>query len=215
MPEPPKPIAGVPAVWTPRRPDTERKTRMHDTQQAPPKATPPALPARREPAGPLTVIGRWLIGEVLWALRTFAKYLVSTFVVQMISSLFKTWFFPEELWNIAEELKEGDAADKAKDANPAQAQAIYLFSSGEYTFYKHSLKWEGQEWPCPILKPTVCRLCEWYMDMGDGNAAVCVAVLKVETRADPSFRYMDMVSLKQHLHESLAAARRRATRGQP
>jgi hypothetical protein len=165
-------------------------------------ASSPAEAARHA----LALVGR----ETLWAADIFARLTVSVLVLRAVSRLTAEWFFPKEIWNQSDQILKGFAGED--EAPPVGERPRLIHEQAGWKFYQHRTIYNGQLWPCALLKPEPCAQCEWFVPADDGRNW-CAAVAKVRTLHNDHFRDMDLYDLRDELVRTYGDRRRRNDTG--
>jgi len=150
----------------------------------------------------LALVGR----ETLWAADIFARLTVSVLVLRAVSRLTAEWFFPKEIWNQSDQILKGFAGED--EAPPVGERPRLIHEQAGWRFYHHRTIYNGQLWPCALLKPEPCAQCEWFVPAEDGRNW-CAAVAKVRTLHNDHFRDMDLYDLRDELVRTYGDRRRR------
>ena len=140
---------------------------------------------------------RWLGQEIVWSADIFGKIFVSVLLFRAVSQLTSHWLFPREVWNESDRIMKGFQGE-ADDPPPAGERPRLIYETAGWRFYRNSTQYQGQQWPCPLLKPEPCQICEWFVPSVEGKN-YCAAVAKVATLSNPYFRDKDLYEIKDAL----------------
>jgi hypothetical protein len=145
--------------------------------------------------------------EVLWTADILARLTISVLVLRAVSRLTAQWFFPTEIWNQSDQILRGFEGEE--ETPPVGERPKLLHEHAGWKYYQHRTIYQGQKWPCYLLRPDPCAQCEFYLAGEDGRE-YCAAVAKVRTLHNDYFRDKDLYDLRDELVRTYGDRRRRA-----
>lgn len=137
---------------------------------------------------------RWFGREVIWTADIFTRLAISIVVFRGIAKLTSEWFFPKELWDQGDQLLKGFDGEEEEAVTPGDRPKLIHEHAG-WKFYAHKQQYQGQIWPCPLLRPEPCVQCEWFIPGLDGRNW-CASVAAVKTMHIEPYKSMTLYELK-------------------
>jgi len=176
-------------------------------------AAPPPMPPAGDAVSTLQAFSfpavmRWVGTEVLWSADVFVRLTLSVLIAQVITKAVAQ-VLPQGLFQQSDSLLQG--FDRSAPNKPAtngtgtssnglgeQPRKVFVF--GDHTFYRHTMRYPGQEWPCALMIPDPCADCPWFV-RGSNGAPYCAANAKLELRHHPQYAEATLHDMRDALEQ--------------
>jgi hypothetical protein len=154
----------------------------------------------------LTTVWNWTAREALWSVDVFARMFATIVVLRTVSQLVSYWWFPKGVFDASPTLvlgfggthptpeHAGTVTNDDADGDDTDIPEFVMAFDGD-RFYRHRTRHAQQYWPCPLLRRSFCRDCEWFVEDAAGQPR-CAAVMKLVFRHHEHYRYFSLDELR-------------------